>query len=133
MRNYVELIGRLGNNPEVRTMTNGSKVATFRLATTEVRVKNNQRTEYTEWHSIEAFGDGLVGIIEKHVGKGDLILVAGSLRTREWEKDGVKRYSTSVVLSGPRAELKFLNLKDKADGSNGHPPVDGEEDEIPFD
>ena len=67
------LAGRLGRDPEVRTTSSGKKVATLRICTSSY----SKGKEYPEWHTVTAWGDGLVGILEKHVKKGDLILVTG--------------------------------------------------------
>jgi len=75
------LAGRLGRDPEVRTTSGGKRVVNLRLCTTSF----TKGKKYDEWHSVVAWGDGLVGLIEKHLQKGDLILVTGSNRTRDYE------------------------------------------------
>lgn len=99
--NNVQLIGNTGSDPEIRTTSNGSKVATFSLATS--RTWNNaagEKQEKTEWHRCVAWnvkGSGLADIIEKYVGKGDRIYVAGSIEYRQWQdKEGQTRYSTEI-------------------------------------
>ena len=71
------LAGRLGRDPEIRTTSGGKKVATLRLCTSS----HSKGTEFLEWHTVTAWGDGLVGLLEKHVHKGDRILVTGQNRT----------------------------------------------------
>ncbi|MDR0605420.1 MAG: single-stranded DNA-binding protein [Bacteroidales bacterium] len=95
--NKVILVGNLGKDPEVRTTETGIKVAHFTLATTEVyKDKNGERKEITEWHNIVCWRN-LADISEKYLTKGKLIYVEGKLRTRSWEENGVKRYTTEVV------------------------------------
>jgi single-strand DNA-binding protein len=94
--NKVQLIGRLGKDPEVRK-TNTSQVANFSMATTE-KYKNQkgETVETTEWHNVVAWGK-LSEIIEKWVHKGDLLFIEGKLTTRKWEdKEGVTRYTTEI-------------------------------------
>src|ERR1700749_2395403 len=126
MYSQTVLSGRLGADPEVRTVNGGKKVVSFRLATTSY----SKGAEYTEWHTVEAWGEGLVDMIEKRLHKGDMILVTGQNRTQNWEKDGVKHYRTNVVM-GPRDTLRFLQVKDAKDGEVGHAAPDLD-DEIPF-
>ena len=98
--NKVILIGNVGKKPEIRATQNGSKLATFSIATGK-RWKDKETQEYkdkTEWHNIVVFGDGLVDIVEKYVKKGSKIYVEGELQTRKWQdKDGNDRWTTEVL------------------------------------
>lgn len=109
-RNKVELIGRLGQDPEVRTTTNGTKVASLSLATSERwrdKTTGEQR-EATEWHRVVLW-DKLAELAEQYLFKGSEVLLAGKLQTRKWQdQSGQDRYTTEVVLQGPRAEMQFL-------------------------
>ena len=120
------LAGRLGRDPEIRTTSGGKKVATLRVCTSSY----SKGKDYPEWHSVTAWGDGLVGILEKHVHKGDLILVTGHNRTRKYAKDGQDHYATEVVM-GPNDQVKLLDVKGK-DGGDGHPQAVESDEEIPF-
>jgi len=102
MLNQVELIGRLGNDPEFRTLNSGDRVCNIRLATTETW-KNDagERKERTTWHTVEVFGKGKVNAIEKCLRKGSLVHIIGQLRYDEYEKDGVKQVRAKINLSGP--------------------------------
>ena len=120
------LLGRLGNDPEVRTTNSGKRVVTLRLCTTSF----SKGKKYDEWHTVVAWGDGLVGLIEKHLTKGDAILVTGENRTRKWEKDGVDRYSTEVVM-GPNDTVRFVQVKGAKDDEVGSGGSDADE-EIPY-
>jgi single-strand DNA-binding protein len=113
------LAGRLGADPEVRTTQAGKRVVSFRLCTSSYSNGKN----YDEWHTVEAWGDGLIDMVMKRLHKGDLILVTGSNRTTSWEKDGVTHYRTNVVM-GPRDTLRFLNVK----GAKADEVGTGEED-----
>ena len=96
--NKVFLIGNLGKDPEFRHMEGGIMVAKFPLATTEYfKNKEGLRQDQTEWHNIVLWR-GLAEAAEKlKLRKGHMIFIEGKLRTRSWEKDGVKKYATEVV------------------------------------
>lgn len=96
--NKVILVGRVGKEPEVKSLDNGNTVANFSLATSESYKDRTtgQRKETTEWHSIVCW-KSLAEISQKYVHKGDLLYIEGKIRTRSWEKDGVTRYTTEVV------------------------------------
>jgi len=98
LRNRVQLIGNVGNNPEVRNLESGSKLVRLSLATNEsYRNKEGERVTQTEWHNVVAWNK-TAEIIESYVVKGQEIGVDGKLTTRSWEdKDGIKRYTTEVV------------------------------------
>lgn len=89
--NKVQLIGRVGSAPEVRTVGNGSKVASFSLATSW----GTGDKERTEWHRISCW-DKLADVVEAYVAKGDPLYVEGEINYREYEKDGVKRTATEI-------------------------------------
>jgi single-strand DNA-binding protein len=95
--NKVILLGHLGKDPEIRAMETGRRVANFTLATSETyKDKNGERVENTEWHNVVFWGP-VTEVIEKYVKKGTQIYVEGKLRTRSYEKDGVKRYTTEIL------------------------------------
>lgn len=98
LRNKVQLIGHVGNDPEIRNLESGKKVAQLSLATNEsYRNDKGERVTNTEWHRVVAW-DKVAEIIENHVRKGKEIAIEGKLTTRNWEdKDGIKRYTTEVV------------------------------------
>lgn len=122
--NRAQLIGNLGADPEIRRMQDGSPVASFRIATTDAwkDKATGDKRERTEWHSVVCFGEGLCGVIEKHVRKGQKIFVEGQLSTRKWTgNDGVDRYSTEVVLRPYAGELILLG------GGGARPPAPSED------
>ncbi|WP_026809939.1 single-stranded DNA-binding protein [Arenibacter latericius] len=97
IRNHVQLIGNLGEDPKVTILENGRKVARFSLATNEFyKNEKGEKTQSTEWHTIIAWGK-TAEIIEKYAGKGQEIGVAGKLKTRTYTTDdGNQRYITEV-------------------------------------
>jgi single-strand DNA-binding protein len=108
LRNTVQLIGNLGNDPEIITMDSGKKLAKFSIATNE-SYKNQQgeRITDTQWHNVVAWGK-TAEIIEEYVTKGKEVAVEGKLTTRSYDdKEGNKRYITEVVCN----ELLMLGNK----------------------
>ena len=118
--NKVILVGNLGKDPEIRTFQSGSRVANFSIATSESwKDKNSgERKEKTEWHRISILDDRLVDIVEKYVKKGSKLFIEGQLETREYEKDGQKRYLTEVVLRPFRGSLTMLDSKGSSSSSS---------------
>jgi single-strand DNA-binding protein len=96
--NKVILVGHLGKDPEIRSISNERKVAKFTLATTESYKDNTgQRVESTEWHNIEFWGP-IADVIERFLKKGSQVYVEGRIRTRSYDdKEGIKRYVTEIV------------------------------------
>lgn len=107
--NKVILIGNLGQDPEVRHMPNGNAVANVSLATSESwkDKTTGEAKERTEWHRVVFFGK-LAEIVAQYLKKGAKIYVEGKLQTRKWEKDGVDRYSTEVVVDGFQGVMQML-------------------------
>lgn len=95
--NKVMLIGRLGQDPEVRYTQSNTAVATLNLATNErYRDSNGEYQDKTEWHRVVAWGR-TAEVCQQYLSKGSMIYVEGPLQTREWEdKQGQKRYTTEV-------------------------------------
>lgn len=92
------LVGRLGADPEARTLESGTKVSSIRLATSErYKDRNGNQQESTEWHNVVLWR-GLADITEKYLKKGDQVYIEGRIKTRKWtDKDGNDRYSTDIV------------------------------------
>lgn len=116
--NKVILIGNLGKDPETKSFPSGGSITNTTLATTESwkDKQTGQMKENTEWHNL-VFNDKLGEIAAKYLKKGSKIYVEGSLRTRSWEKDGVKRYTTEIRVS----EMQMLDGKP---GGSGSAPMD---------
>jgi len=108
LRNKVQLIGNLGNDPEIINLENGSKLAKFSLATNEnYKDASGEKVTDTQWHNIVAWGK-TAEIIENYVTKGKEVAVEGKLTSRSYDdKEGNKRYITEVVCN----ELVMLGSK----------------------
>ncbi len=108
LKNKVQLIGNVGNAPEVKTLDGGKKVANFSMATNEFyKNSKGEKEQNTEWHNIVAWGK-LAEIVEQFVGKGKEVAIEGKLTNRSYEtKEGEKRYVTEVVAS----EILLLGIK----------------------
>ncbi|MBT8327075.1 MAG: single-stranded DNA-binding protein, partial [Bacteroidia bacterium] len=114
MINKVILVGHLGKDPEVRYLDQNRAVANLTIATNERYTdRNGNKVEQTEWHNLEMW-DGLAKVAEKYLKKGSLVYVEGKLKTEEWEKDGVKRYTT-------RIRVNTMNMLDRASGGSSGP------------
>ena len=111
LKNKVQLIGRLGDKPEVRTASNGKKWARFSLATNETyRNANGDKVTDTQWHQVVAWGK-VAEIAEKYTDKGKEVVVEGKLVHRSYEdKEGVKKYVSEVQVN----ELLLLGDKKSA-------------------
>ncbi len=96
--NKVILLGRLGKDPEARTLESGAMVVNFTLATSEVYKDKvtGERKEITDWHNVVLWR-GLAETASKYLHKGDQVYIEGKMRTRSWEKDNVTRYTTEVI------------------------------------
>lgn len=98
LRNKVQLIGRLGQDPEIVNFPDGNKIAKFSMATDDsYKDKDGQKVERTYWHNVVVRG-GLVKVVENYVSKGQEIAIEGKLTNRSWDdKDGNKRYITEIL------------------------------------
>lgn len=115
--NKVILVGRLGQDPEIRYMPNGNAVANISLATSdEWKDKNTgQKQEKTEWHRVVVFGK-LAEIAGEYLRKGSLVYFEGRLQTRKWQdQSGQDKYTTEIVI-GMGGQMQMLDSKQ--DGQN---------------
>jgi single-strand DNA-binding protein len=119
MLNQVQIIGRVGKDPEVRYLPSGEAVANFSVATTE-KWKDKQSGELreeTEWHRISTFGR-LAEIVGQYVKKGGLVYVSGKIKTRKYtDKDGSEKYATDIRAN----ELKLLSSRENNQGGEHAP------------
>ncbi len=120
--NKVTLLGTIGRDPEVRSMPGGGLVANLSLATDESYndKQTGQKVEQTEWHRLVVYGR-LAEIVQQYLKKGSKAYFEGRLKTREWEKDGVKRYTTEIVAT----DMVMLGGGQEAgfNAQAGHAPV----------
>lgn len=109
--NKVILVGTLGQDPEVRYLPNGSAVTNISLATSEqwTDKQSGQKVERTEWHRVVMFGK-VAEIAGEYARKGTQLYIEGKLQTREWEKDGIKRFTTEVHVD-MRGSMQLLGGK----------------------
>ena len=126
--NKVILVGNLGNDPDVRTMQSGDKVANLSIATNERwRDKEGNQQERTEWHRVVIFGR-VAEVAERYLRKGSKILIEGQLQTRKWQdQSGKDRYTTEVVVRGFNGTMTMLDGRDGGGRGHGSGP-DGRSD-----
>ena len=141
--NRVTILGRLGKDPETRNFPNGGKVVNLSLATSETwkDKQSGEKKERTEWHTVAIFNEGIAGIAERFLKKGNDVLIEGQLETRKWQdQSGNDRYSTEVVIRPFGGSLTLVGGKGGGEsGQRDEPkPQDNgtarydEPDEIPF-
>lgn len=130
--NKVILIGNAGNDAEVRYMPSGAAVTNVNLATTESwrDKQSGQMQERTEWHRVAFMDRGnfrLGQIAGDFIKKGTKVYVEGSLRTREWEKDGIKRYTTEIIAN----EMQLLDGRQDGGTQGGNQQQGGYANQAP--
>lgn len=140
--NRAMLLGNLGADPELKFTQSGEAILNMRLATTESYLdKDKNRQERTEWHSCSLFGKRAEGLA-KILSKGSRVMVEGQIRTRQYEKDGEKRYATSINVrelylcggnGAPSGERRYGTTGQGASAKHtGTPEHDFGEDDIGF-
>lgn len=141
--NKAIVLGHLGQDPEIRATTDGRKIATLNVATSESwkDKATGEKRERTSWHRVVIFAEGLAKVAEQYLKKGSKVYLEGAMHTRKWtDKAGVERYTTEVILQGFNAQLVLLDRAERAPaptedsyggkaGPSPKPPID---DEIPF-
>lgn len=126
MKNKVNLIGRLGRDPEEHQFSDGDKVATINLATTEKwKDQNGNPQEATEWHTVK-FYKKQAEIVLKYLKKGDLIDIEGKLKTRKSEKDGHQTYFTEII------GRNMIMLGKKKNENVPETQIEEGDDDLPF-
>jgi single-strand DNA-binding protein len=138
--NKVILLGRLGADPEVKTLESGTKVATIRLATTErYKDKEGNQKEMTEWHNVVLWR-GLADITDKYLKKGGQVYIEGRIKTRKWtDQSGADRYSTDIVASemtllggAPGTNTPSSESSPSRGNEASQPPIGDIDDDLPF-
>lgn len=120
--NKVILLGRLGRDPEARSMPSGGKVVSFSVATSETwnDKASGERKERTQWHKVVIFNEALGGIAERFLKKGSEVYLEGALESRKFtDKDGAERETTEVVLRQYRGELTLVGGRASGDSEMG--------------
>lgn len=114
--NKVIILGRLGQDPELKFTPSGAAVCNFSLATSESwqDKTNNQRQERTEWHRVVVWGK-IAELCNTYLRKGRQAYVEGSLTTRTWEKDGAKHYMTEIKAE----KVVFIGDRSKEESGKG--------------
>ena len=126
--NQVNLIGNVGQDPDIRYLQTGKAVATFSLATTETWSKDGETQSHTEWHRIEMWG-GMAETVAKYVTKGSQLFISGRIRTEEWtDREGVNR--KTVKIQGDR----MVMLGGRGSGNSEQQPDKrgAKQDDVPF-
>src|SRR5512136_642762 len=115
--NKVILIGNLGRDPEIRYTQSGEPIANFTLATNESWTdKSGQKQERTEWHRVEVFGK-TAQIVRDYLSKGRQVYIEGMIRYDEYtDKDGNKKNTTRIRVSGPNSRLVLLGSRGEGGG-----------------
>ena len=109
--NKVVLIGRLGKDPELKYTPSGTAVANFTIATNEsFKDKDGKKVENTDWHKVVAWNK-LAEICGQYLKKGSLVCIEGKIKTRSYDKDGVKHYISEIVAD----EMQMLSGESKAE------------------
>ena len=116
--NKVILVGTCGQDPEVRYTPNGNAVTNLSLATSEqwTDKQTGQKVEKTEWHRVSMFGK-VAEIAGEYLRKGSQVYIEGKLQTREWEKDGIKRYTTEIIVD-MQGTMQLLGGRPQEDGAS---------------
>ena len=115
--NKAILVGNLGKDPDIRTLENGTKLASFTIATTErYKDKDGNYQDSTEWHRIVAWR-WLADLSEKNLKKGSKVYIEGKLSTRSYEQDGIQKYTTEII-----AKEIITMARNESDGYNNPPP-----------
>lgn len=132
MYQIVILTGNLGKTPEIKTIKDGKKAASFTLATNKgYKNKAGEKVTNTQWHNIKAW-DKLAELSNEYLSKGDLVQVIGEIEYREYQSDGIKKYFTEIVAN----QIKFLNIKGKQEQSTGSSQTsqtsESDSDDLPF-
>lgn len=134
--NKVLLIGNVGRDPEIRVTGDGTKVATFSVATSESWLEkgSNERKERVEWHNVVIFNPHLVDVTEQYIKKGQKVYVEGSLRTRKYTDTKGQEQKAIEILIRYRGDVVILNSNRKEDRLDGDMErMDQmDHDEIPF-
>jgi len=124
--NNVQIIGRLGKDPETRYTTGGKAVTKFSVAVEGYVPKDSDKPKHTEWFNVVGF-DRLAEVCTEYLGKGDEVYVQGELETREYEKDGQRRFFTELKMRN----MQMLKTKAKPAHQESAPRAQPEQAQVP--
>ena len=128
--NKVIIVGRVGQDPEVRHLENGV-VANFSMATSETwKDKSGEKKEATEWHRVVIWGK-LAEVVEKYVKKGDMLYIEGKIVTRSYEKNNQTMYTTEIVANS----MQMLGSKQQGQITGNNNPEQApiqDDNDLPF-
>lgn len=120
--NKAVLMGNVGQDPEFHTMQNsGNELARFSLATSRKWTKDGKQNEDTSWHNIVVFNPYLIKVVRDFICKGTRIYLEGEIKTRSYEKDGIKQYITEIVIPQVRGEIIVIARGKGWDDSDSNP------------
>jgi single-strand DNA-binding protein len=118
-RNRIEIIGRVGQQPEILTFDNGGKIAKFSMATNDnYKNKKGEKIEQTDWHNIVVSIPKLVDIAEKYINKGDQVGIVGKNKTRSYGDENNKKYITEIYC----LEISLFSSKKPETSGSNHAP-----------
>jgi single-strand DNA-binding protein len=123
--NRAEIIGNLGQNPEVRTTQKGGRVVTLNVATNKSwKNKAGEKQEQTDWHRVVIFNEKLGELAEKYLAKGSKVFISGALRSKKWQdKEGVDHYGSEIEITQFEGSVLFLDKKSE-ESTAGEPPAE---------
>lgn len=125
MKNRVTLIGNLGQDPIIRTTSEGKEIATFSLATTETwkdKISGEKKSD-TEWHNLVVYNEKIVDFCKKYAKKGTKVYIEGQIKTRKWcnANELKPRYITEIILKN-NGVLQMLDSRQKEIARSFHDP-----------
>ena len=124
--NQITLMGRVGRDPEIKSLPEGKKLARFSMAVSEKVTRQGERVEETEWFNATGF-DKVADVLEKFVHKGDLIFIQGKFKSRKWKADdGTERTYNEVVIH----QMQLMSPRREEKPAEAETP--GPADDLPF-
>lgn len=135
--NKVILLGNVGKDPIIRTMSNDADAASFSLATSATWKDRTtgERREKIEWHHVAVYNSALVNIVKRYVKKGTKLYIEGTLQTRKWndQNSNVERYTTEIILQFNANLVLLGNASLSTEGTNENPEEEDVEENVDVD
>lgn len=125
--NKVQIIGNLGNDPDLRKTQSGDSVCNLSIATTESWKDKNtgERVSRTEWHKVVIWGN-TADVAAKYLSKGSKVYIEGKLETRKWQdQSGADKYTTEIVVKGFNGQMVMLDSKSEGQSQNNEAKANG--------